>query len=215
MKFLKMKEPASTWTHFIPFLAGIVGLVFLILESVNNPAKLVIMTIFGVSVILLYGASSLYHWIRTTPEKELILRKIDHMAIFILIAGTYTPVLYYGLAGAWKWVMLIAVWLLSFIGMAIKIWFIDLPRSVSTIFYLALGWIAVIPFAKLVQTLPVEAIILMIAGGVAYTIGGIIYATKILDLIPNKFGFHEVFHIFVSLGTLLHFFMIFHYIMPL
>jgi hemolysin III len=215
MKFLKMKEPVNTWTHFIPFLAGIVGLVFLILESKHNPSKLVTMTIFGASIILLYGASSILHWIRTTPEKELILIKIDHMAIFILIAGTYTPVLYYGLMGAWKWVMLIAVWLLSFIGIAIKIWFINLSRTISTAFYLALGWIAIIPFAKLVETLPVEAIILMISGGVAYTIGGIIYATKILDFIPNKFGFHEIFHIFVVLGTLLHFLMIFIYIMPI
>lgn len=215
MKILKMKEPVNTWTHFIPFLAGIVGLIFLILESKHNPSKLVTMTIFGASVILLYGASSILHWIRTTPEKELILRKIDHMAIFILIAGTYTPVLYYGLAGAWKWVMLITVWLLSFIGIAIKIWFIHLSRTMSTVFYLALGWIAIIPFAKLVETLPVEAIILMISGGVAYTIGGIIYATKIWDFIPNKFGFHEIFHIFVALGTLLHFLMIFIYIMPI
>lgn len=215
MKFLKMKEPVNTWTHFIPFLAGIVGLVFLILESKHNPSKLVTMTIFGASIILLYGASSLYHWVQTTPEKELILRKIDHMAIFILIAGTYTPVLYYGLEGVWKWAMLIAVWSLSLIGIAMKIWFMNLPRSISTVFYLALGWIAVVPFAKLVQTLPVEAIILMISGGVAYTIGGIIYATKRLNFIPDKIGFHEIFHVFVTLGTLLHFFMIFIYVMPI
>ncbi|WP_255298513.1 PAQR family membrane homeostasis protein TrhA [Brevibacillus dissolubilis] len=215
MKFLKMKEPVNTWTHFVPFLAGIVGLVFLILESYQNPSKLITMTIFGASVIILYGASTIYHWIRTTPEKELVLRKIDHMAIFLLIAGTYTPVLYYGLEGAWRWTMLIAVWVLSFIGIAMKIWFMNLPRSVSTVFYVALGWIAVVPFAKLVQSLPVEAIVLMIAGGVAYTIGGIIYGTKKLNFIPNKFGFHEIFHIFVATGTLLHFLMIFIYVMPI
>lgn len=215
MKFLKMKEPVSTWTHFIPFLAGIVGLVFLIIESLHNPSKMVTMTIFGASIILLYGASSIYHWVQTTPEKELILRKIDHMAIFLLIAGTYTPVLYYGLEGTWKWVMLLAVWVLSFIGMAMKIWFMKLPRSVSTTFYLALGWLAIVPFYKLIENLPLEAVILMVAGGAAYTVGGIIYGTKKLNFIPNKFGFHEVFHIFVALGTLLHYFMIFFYVAPL
>jgi hemolysin III len=215
MKFLKMKEPVNTWTHFIPFLASIVGLVFLIVESKHNPSKLVTMTIFGVSIILLYGASSIYHWIRTTPEKELILRKIDHMAIYILIAGTYTPVLYYGLEGAWKWTMLIVVWLLALIGIAMKIWFMNLPRSISTVFYLALGWMAIVPLAQLVQNLPIKAIILMILGGVAYTIGGIIYATKKLNFFPNKFGFHEIFHIFVALGTLAHFFMIFIYVIPI
>ncbi|MFT9846557.1 PAQR family membrane homeostasis protein TrhA [Aneurinibacillus sp. REN35] len=215
MNFLKMKEPVNTWTHFVPFLAGIVGLVFLILESKSNPSKLVTMTIFGVSVILLYGASSVYHWVRTTPEKELWLRKIDHMAIFILIAGSYTPVLYYGLEGAWRWAMLLGVWGLSFIGIAMKLFFMKLPRSVSTVFYVALGWIAVIPFAKLIESLPTEAMILMVLGGLAYTVGGIIYGTKKLNFIPNKFGFHEIFHIFIAVGTLLHYFMIFFYVMPI
>lgn len=216
MKALKaMKEPVNTWTHFIPFLAGFVGLFFLIAQSYHSPSKLATMTIFGVSIILLYGASSIYHWVRTTPEKELILRKIDHIAIFILIAGTYTPVLYYGLEGAWKWSMLIAVWSLAFVGIVMKIWFMKLPRSVSTVFYLALGWMAVVPFAKLIHSLPLQAIILMVLGGLAYTIGGIIYATKKLDFFPDKFGFHEIFHIFVAVGTSLHYFMIFFYVVPL
>lgn len=215
MKWWKMKEPANTWTHFVPFLAGIVGLVFLIIESWHNASKLITMSVFGVSIILLYGASTIYHWIRTTPSKELILRKLDHMAIFVLIAGTYTPILYYGLEGAWRWAMLISVWVLSAIGIAMKIWFMHLPRSVSTVFYVALGWLAVIPFYKLIENLPLQAIMLMISGGVAYTVGGIIYGTKKLDFFPNKFGFHEIFHLFVAAGTLLHYFMIFFYVVPL
>lgn len=215
MNCLNMKEPVNTWTHFIPFIAGIVGLIFLILESVGNPAKLVTMTIFGVSIILLYGASSVYHWIQTTPEKELILRKLDHIAIYLLIAGTYTPILYFALEGVWKNTMLILVWLLAFIGIIIKIWFINLPRSISTTFYIALGWLAVIPFGKLVKSLPITAIILLIAGGVIYTIGGIIYATKKFNFFPNFIGFHGIFHIFIVLGTLIHFFMIYFFIIPL
>lgn len=215
MNCLNMKEPINTWTHFIPFIAGIVGLVFLIIESLGNLALLVTMSIFGVSIILLYGASTIYHWVKTTPKKELLLRKLDHIAIYLLIAGTYTPILYFALDGAWKITMLVAVWLLALIGIIMKMFFINLPRSVSTSFYIALGWLAIIPFGKLIKTLPITAIILLILGGIVYTIGGIIYATKKLNFFPKTIGFHGVFHIFISLGTLIHFFMIYIFIIPL
>ncbi|WP_231705650.1 PAQR family membrane homeostasis protein TrhA [Effusibacillus lacus] len=215
MKFLRMKEPVNTLTHFVTFLAAIVGLVFLILLSKDNASKLVTMTIYGVSVILLYGASSLYHWVRTTPEKELILKKFDHISIYVLIAGSYTPVFYYGLEGAWKWTMLSAVWALALIGMMLKIWFIHAPRYVSTAFYVTLGWIALVPIVQLIDNLPTGAIVMMVAGGVAYTIGAIIYATKCFDFFPNRFGFHEIFHLFVTAGSTVHFFMMTTYILPL
>lgn len=215
MNFLKMKEPVNTWTHFITFIAGIVGLVFLIILTRENLSKLIIMTIYGVSVILLYGASSLYHWVKTTPRKEYMLKKFDHIAIYFLIAGSYTPVFYYGLDGLWKWTMLSAVWVLALIGMLLKLWFIHAPRYVSTAFYVTLGWIAVVPFVQLVDNLPVGAIILMIAGGVAYTVGAIIYATKCFDFFPNRFGFHEIFHLFVMTGSVVHFIMMVVFILPI
>ena len=111
-----MKEPVNTWTHFITFLAGIIGLVLLIVLSRENSSKLITMTIYGVSVLVLFGASTLYHWIKTTLEKERLLRKLDHISIFLLIAGSYTPVFYYGLEGIWKWAMLGAIWVLAFTG---------------------------------------------------------------------------------------------------
>ncbi|HZK43755.1 MAG TPA: hemolysin III family protein [Syntrophomonadaceae bacterium] len=215
MNFLKMKEPVNTWTHFIALIAGIVGLVFLILESKHNPSMLVTTTIFGVSIILLYGASSVYHWVKTTPEKELVLRKLDHIAIFLLIAGSYTPILYFGLEGAWRITMLISVWVLALVGISMKIWFMNLPRIISTIFYIALGWLAVIPFAKLIKSLPLEAMLLLFLGGLAYTIGGIIYATKSFNFFPKTIGFHGIFHVFIVLGTLSHYFMVYFYIIPI
>jgi hemolysin III len=208
MKWWKMREPVNTWTHFITCIAAIVGFVFLLIEASESVSQIVTISIFGVSVILLYGASSLYHWVRTTPEKELIFKKIDHIAIYLLIGGTYTPVLYFGLDGVWRLTMMIVVWSLVAVGIALKIWFIKMPRIISTIFYISLGWMAVIPFGQLSESLPIEYIILLVSGGVAYTIGGIIYATKIFNFFPNKFGFHEIFHIFVMLGTTLHFLMI-------
>ncbi len=212
--FFRMKEPVNTWTHFVTFLAAIMGLVFLILFSKDNVSKLITMTIYGSSLIVLYGASSLYHWVKAAPRVELILKKIDHISIYFLIAGSYTPVFYYGLDGVWKWSMLVSVWTLAVIGMMMKVWWIHLPRYVSTAFYVTLGWIAVVPFVKLAGSLPVGALVLMVAGGVAYTIGAIIYATKRLNFFPNKFGFHEIFHLFVSAGSIVHFVMVAVYILP-
>ena len=210
-----MKEPVNTWTHFITFLAGLVGLVFLIVLSHNNTSKLITMTIYGVSVIILYGTSTIYHWVKTTPEKERVLRKLDHISIFLLIAGTYTPVFYYGLDGIWKWAMLSSIWALCLIGIVMKVFLIGVSRSVSTAFYISLGWLALIPLFKLVQSMPIGAIILMFLGGVAYTIGGVIYGTKIFNFFPNKFGFHEIFHLFVSTGSVLHFVMILYFVLPM
>ena len=212
---LKMKEPVNTWTHFISFVASIVGLVFLIIICKNNLSKLITMSIYGVSMILLYGASSLYHWVRTTPQKELLLKKIDHIAIYFLIAGSYTPVFYFGLDGAWRWAMLISVWSLAVLGMALKIWFIHAPRYVSSAFYVSLGWIALVPFLQLIKNLPLGAIILMAVGGVIYTMGAVIYATKIFDFFPKRFGFHEIFHLFIAAGSIVHFIMILIYIIPM
>ena len=211
---LGMKEPVNTLTHFIAFLTAIAGLVFLILVSRNEPVKLLVMTVYGTSLVLLYGASSLYHWIKTSPRKELCLRKIDHIAIYILIAGSYTPVFFYGLAGAWKWTMLLAVWVLALIGIILKIFFLNAPRAVSTAFYLSMGWIALVPFAMLVKTIPLGGVIMMVAGGVAYTVGALIYATKCFNFFPNRFGFHEIFHLFIIAGSATHYFMIFFYILP-
>jgi len=212
---LKMKEPVNTWTHLIPFVAAIIGLMFLISISKNSISKLITMTIYGLSVIVLYGASSLYHWVRTTPQTELLLKKVDHISIYFLIAGTYTPVFYYGLVGTWRWAMLASVWTLAIVGMVLKICFIHAPRYVSSIFYVSLGWIALIPFVQLIKHLPIEAIILMAIGGVAYTMGAVIYATKIFDFFPKRFGFHEIFHLFIAMGSIVHFIMILIYIVPM
>ncbi|KJS66277.1 MAG: hemolysin III family channel protein [Peptococcaceae bacterium BICA1-7] len=211
----KMKEPVNTWTHFVTFIAAIVGLIFLITETRNSTSKLITMVIYGISLILLYGGSSLYHWWKTTPRRTMALKKIDHVAIYLLIAGSYTPVFYYGLGGAWKWAMLVAVWALALTGIFLKIWFIDAPRYVSTVFYLTLGWIALVPFVQLFQNLPLGAVIYMIMGGVAYTVGAVIYATKIFNFRPGSFGFHEVFHLFVVAGSVLHYIMMVRYIVPL
>lgn len=210
---MKIKEPANALTHFIMFLAGLVGLGLLIWKAWGTVQGVAVAVIFGLSVIMLYGASTLYHWVYTTPKKELALRKLDHISIYILIAGTYTPVLYYGLENPFRWVMLVVVWGLAVVGAVLKIWLVGLPRGVTATFYLILGWMAVIPFRQLIDSLPRPAIILMVSGGISYTVGAIIYATKGFNFFPKRFGFHEVFHIFVGLGTVMHFLMIFLFVL--
>ncbi|HHV07569.1 MAG TPA: hemolysin III family protein [Firmicutes bacterium] len=210
-----MKEPVNTWTHFLTFIAGIVGLVALVVLSKGDRAKLITMSIYGLSLVALYGASSLYHWVKTTPKKENWLRKLDHAAIYLLIAGSYTPVLYYGLSNTWRWAMLTVIWVLALIGIGFTFWRVFKSRKLSAIFYLVLGWIAVIPFPQLIQQLPTAAFILMVAGGIAYSVGAVIYATKCLNFLPGRFGFHEIFHLFISAGSVLHFIMVQRYIVPL
>ncbi len=212
---LRIKEPVNALTHFATFIASIVGLVFLIMLSKNNVSKLITMTIYGVSIILLYGASSLYHWVTAAPQKVQILRKLDHVAIYLLIAGSYTPVFYYGLTGAWKWAMLAAVWALALVGALLKICTMQVPRYVSTAFYVTLGWIALVPFLQLFKNLPAGAVYLMVVGGAAYTIGALIYATRCFNFLPNRFGFHEIFHLFVMAGSIIHFIMMLRYFIPL
>lgn len=206
---MKIKEPVNALTHFVMFLLGLVGLGLLVWKGWGTISGVTVALIFGLSIIMLYGASTLYHWVRTTPKKELLLRKFDHISIYMLIAGTYTPILYYGLEGWWRWGMLSVIWGLAVLGAVLKIWSVGLPRGLTAGFYLLLGWMAVIPFKQLMGSLARPAIILLIAGGAAYTVGAIIYATKIFNFVPKRFGFHEIFHIFVGLGTILHFLMIF------
>lgn len=209
---IKIKEPANALTHFAMFLAGLVFLGLLLKKGWGRVDGIATGLIFGLSIVTLYGASTLYHWIRTTPRKALLLRKFDHISIYILIAGTYTPVLYYGLEGPWRWITLAVVWSLAAIGSVLKIWLVNLPRALTAVFYLLLGWFAVVPLPQLVRTLAKPALVLLVAGGLVYTLGAIIYATKIFNFAPKSFGFHEVFHVFVSLGTILHFLMIYLYI---
>ncbi len=213
-KWLRMREPVNTLTHFAMFIAGIVGLVFLILAGRGDAGALVTGAIFGSSVIILYGASSLYHWVRASEQVQQWLRRVDHMSIYVLIAGTYTPILFGGLEGTWRWASISVIWFLALIGIILKIWIIQAPRALTAVLYVGMGWMALIPLYQLLQNLSPTAVALIFAGGAMYTIGAIIYATKAFNILPAKFGFHEVFHLFVMAGTLFHYFTIYFYLMP-
>ena len=141
--------------------------------------SLAAMTIYGCGLVVTFGASALYHWLGGEgPRRNAALRCVDHASIYVMIACSYTPVLYFGLAGAWRSATIASVWLLTAVGVASTIWFVGAPRALSTTFYVALGWVAIVPAAKLAATLSHEAIALIVTGGLLYSIGGIIYATR-------------------------------------
>jgi hemolysin III len=201
-----LKEPVSPWPHAIGFVLAVIGFGDLIARFHQNVETLAVMSIYGLSLLAAFGSSALYHWVGGTgPRQKAVFRRMDHASIYALIAGTYTPVLYFGLNGAWRVGTLTCVWVLALIGIAQTMWFVDAPRALSTGFYVALGWLAVVPSWKLAGSLSHPAIVLLILGGLLYTLGGVIYATRSFNLSPGRFGFHEVFHIFVIAGAAAHF----------
>lgn len=211
---LQVKDPVSGYTHLAGALLSVVGLVLLVYYAAVKASAwhVVSFCIFGTSMILLYTASSLYHLLRISDKGTRVLRKIDHMMIYVLIAGTYTPLCLIPLRGGWGWSLLAAVWAIAVTGIILKgVWF-NAPRWLSTLFYAGMGWLVVVAMYPLVKSVPVGGIAWMVAGGIAYTIGAVIYGIKKPNPTP-AFGFHEIFHIFVLFGSFCHFWVMFQYIL--
>lgn len=157
------------------------------------------------SLFLLFLASALYHTVITGPKTLEIMRKIDHSAIYLLIAGTYTPFCVNAFSGFWKWGLLAVIWGLSAVGIGVKIFFIRAPRWLTAGVYVLMGWLSVFAAREMLSTLPAVAVVWLFVGGVIYTLGALVYVTRRLDFFPGRFGFHEVWHIFVLLGAAAHF----------
>jgi len=211
----KFREPVNGLTHLIAAGAALIGLVVLLIIGWGQPGKMISLTIYGLSLTLLFLASGIYHSVKAKPSAMLKLRKFDHSAIYLLIAGTYTPICFNMFDGFWKWGMLGIVWGLALAGIGVKIFFIKAPRWVTAGVYLIMGWLCILGIQEILRALPVGAIIWLAAGGIIFTLGALVYITKTMDFIPGVFGFHEVWHIFVILGALAHFIMIAAYIAPL
>jgi len=209
------KLPVSPWPHAIACVLAAIGLAYLVVRFRVDGATLVVMGVYGCGLVILFGASSLYHGIGGRQAAFMpVLRSIDHASIYVMIAASYTPVLFFGLDGAWRTPTIVAVWILSAAGGILSTWFSHAPRVVSTALYAAFGWAALIPALKLGARLPHPATALIAAGGVLYTLGAIVYATKSLNFAPGRFGFHEVFHCFVVAGAAVQFIAIAFYIAP-
>ncbi|MCX6122089.1 MAG: hemolysin III family protein [Ignavibacteriales bacterium] len=210
----KFRDPVSGLTHFIAFLFSLVALVLLVTNAAiqGTTWHIVAFAVFGTSLILLYGASSMYHLLPLSPPGTTMLRRIDHVMIFVLIAGTYTPVCLIPLRGVWGWSLFGIIWSMAIAGIFQALFWIHAPRWFSTSLYLVMGWIVIIAFYPLVQSIPFGGIIWFVLGGLCYTGGALIYALKRPNPVPGIFGFHEIWHLFVMAGSFCHFWAIFYYV---
>jgi hemolysin III len=207
MNILK-KEKISAYSHAAAIPVMAVGTVILIILTKGNSAMQAVSLVYGISGIFLFTASFLYHSKKRVENEISFWRKLDHTAIFFLIAGTYTPICYLYLNGSMRWGILIAQWSLVFAGTFFKLFFINAPRIIGTAIYLIMGWLAVIPLSTLLKTMPGDVFIFLTAGGISYTAGAIIYALKKPNPFPEYFGFHEIFHLFIIGGAVLHLLMV-------
>ncbi len=205
--FALNKDPWSTYTHFAGFVAAIVGLVALLVATWGDAATMTSSTIYGVSLALLFLASSAYHFFDLGESGNAWLRRLDHAAIFLLIGGTYVPSFMHLLDGAWRVTMLSVVGGLALLGVLFKLALFDGAQKskAGTLMYVLLGWIVVIPAYKMYPVIPSSSLAWLVAGGLAYTVGAVVYARKWPDPWPETFGFHEVWHLFVLLGAGLHY----------
>jgi hemolysin III len=198
-------DPFSCYSHLLGVALAIAGLVVLLAISRDDPWRVVGFSIYGLSLILLYMASTVYHWLLLPIAQRKWLNRFDHVAIFLLIAGTYTPVCIVTLRGGWGWTIFAVVWVAAVAGTIIKLGFRSLPRWISASIYVAMGWIAVVAVVPLVRAFPPSALAWLLAGGLLYTAGAVVYATRRPNPYPRVFGFHEIFHIFVLAGSAAHF----------
>jgi len=213
---IKIKDPGSALTHFIAMLLALGAATPLLIKAAQTPgyAHVLALTIFIISMILLYAASTIYHTLDISPKVNQLLRKVDHMMIFILIAGTYTPICMLVLGDRTGWQMLALVWGIAIIGIIINALWITCPKWFSSLIYIAMGWVCVLAFGKITAALPPSAFGWLLAGGIIYTIGGVIYALKVPFLnhrFPN-FGSHEIFHLFVMGGSFCHYIMMYAFV---
>ena len=209
----KIKDPVSALTHFIGFLAAVPCTIILIYTAAKEatPTHVISMAVFGAALISLYAASSIYHTLNISEKATAILRRVDHMMIFVLIAGTYTPVCLLPLRGPWGWSILVLVWGSAIAGIALKALWMDAPRWLSSMLYVLMGWLVMIAFVPLINSVPAGGIALMVSGGVTYTLGAVIYALKRPKFNFKFFGFHELFHLFVMAGSAFHVVFMFKY----
>jgi len=202
----KIKDPVSGFSHLFGAILSVAGLVLLIVYASlfgEGAWDIVSFTIFGVGLILLYTFSSLYHLLNLKEKGTNIFRKFDHIMIYVLIASTYTPVCLGPLRGGWGWSIFGVVWGIAILGIFLTIFWLNAPRWLTTGLYIAMGWTVIIATYPLITTFAslnaLDSLLWLLAGGIFYTIGGVLYGLKWPKLKNKYFGFHEIFHIFILL----------------
>lgn len=210
---IKIKDPGSALTHFIAMVGAAAAAVPLLTKASHDPntVHFYSLAIFIVSMVLLYAASTIYHTLDISDKVNTTLKKLDHMMIFILIAGTYTPVCLIVLGDRSGYTLLSLVWGIALAGIVVNALWINCPKWFSSLVYIAMGWICVLAIKQIVLALPRPAFGWLLAGGIIYTVGGIIYALKLpmFNTKHKNFGSHEIFHLFVMGGSFCHYIMMY------
>jgi hemolysin III len=209
-----LKDPFPAWSHWAGAVLSLAGLVVLLIAAGGRPLHSAVFTIYGASMVLLYCASALAHSVRCSPRAARNFDRFDYIAIYLLIAGTYTPFCLITLRGPTGRALLIAVWLTAFVGIASlyvgsgkRHW----PRVLT---YVLMGWLSVFGAGGLLRALPKTAIAWMIAGGVVYTVGALVYVTHRPRLWPGRFDYHDLWHCMVLAGSACHFIVVLNYVAP-
>ena len=204
-----IKDPGSAITHFIGMLMAIFAAVPLLIKAAHEPSRIYVVSIavYAASLILLYAASTTYHTFNRSEKLNTILKKVDHMMISVLIAGSYTPICLLVLGGKTGILLLSIVWGIALIGILIKAFWVYCPKWVSSVLYIGMGWTCVLAFTQILNSMSPAAFGWLLAGGIIYTAGGVIYALKlpIFNSSHKYFGSHEIFHLFVMGGSACHF----------
>ena len=218
MKF-RLKDPGSAITHGIAMLLAMIGASPLLLKAArhSDSLHLIALSIFILTMILLYAASTIYHSVNSSEKVNRRLRKLDHMMIFIMIAGSYTPVCLIALHNRLGYILCALVWTIAILGILLKGFWINCPKWLSSVLYISMGWLCVLAFVPIFQALPRAGFHWLLAGGIIYTIGGVIYALKLplFNAKHKNFGSHEIFHIFVMIGSACHFVVMYFFVAPL
>ena len=213
---ITIREPGNALTHFIAMMLAVFASMPLLLKAglTSGIRNMAAMTVFMISMILLYGASTMYHSVNLTGSKLNFFKKLDHMMIFVLIAGTYTPVCLIILGGRTGYSLLALVWTIAAVGILIKAVWVTCPKWFSSLIYIAMGWVCIPVFVPLWNALPKAAFLWLLVGGIIYTIGGVIYALKLpfFNERHKYFGSHEIFHLFVIGGSVCHFIFMYLYV---
>ncbi|MBP7341655.1 MAG: hemolysin III family protein [Syntrophaceae bacterium] len=206
---VKTQELFNCYSHLAGMVAAVIGTIFLAVVASDSASGLVTALIYGISVVFLFAASTLYHAFKKEDNELSFWRKMDRLAIFFMIAGTFTPMCYFCLDGAWKWSMIAFQWSLVGFGVISQIFFPRAPRKLYAVIYLLMGWSALFTIKQMLANMSASQAVLLVSGGLAFTLGAIIYAIKKPKILPGVFSFHEVFHVMVLIGGVLHYAMIY------
>ena len=201
----RAREPVSGYSHLTGFGLACVGAVALVVRAEHRGASMAIALVYVASLVGLYAASSAYHLLPGGETLQRQLRRLDHAAIFLMIAGTCTPVFWYAFEGNTRTATLCGIWIVAFVGIALRLLWLSAPRLLYTVMYVAMGWAVVLAGPRGFHALPGVVVALVVAGGVTYTTGAVVYALKRPNPFPSVFGFHEIWHLFVLGGSAMHY----------